>query len=77
MKVVSAEAIEWADMIFVMEDGHRDVLDRQFRRHVEHKRVVCLGIPDRYEYMDPELVALLELKVTPYRASFSVSRTLF
>lgn len=66
VKVVSAETIGWADMIFVMEDWHRDLLDRQFRRHVERKRVVCLGIPDRYEYMDPELVQLLELKVAPY-----------
>jgi len=66
VNVVSAEAIERADMIFVMEDWHRDLLDRQFRRHVEHKRVVCLGIPDRFPYMDPELVELLELRLAPY-----------
>ena len=66
VKVVSAEAIQWADVIFVMEDWHRDLLERRFKRHVEHKRVVCLGIPDRYPYMDPELVELLEMKLAPY-----------
>lgn len=66
MKVVSAEAIEWAEMIFVMEEWHRELLRRQFRRHLERKRLICLGIPDRYQYMDPQLVELLELKVAPY-----------
>jgi predicted protein tyrosine phosphatase len=28
--------------------------------------VICLDIPDIYEYMDPELVALLEKRVKPY-----------
>lgn len=66
VNVVSAEAIERADMIFVMEDWHRDELERRFRHVLEDKRVVCLGIPDRYPYMDPELVELLERKLAPY-----------
>lgn len=66
MKLVSAEAIEWAEMIFVMEEWHRELLRRQFRRHLRDKQLICLGIPDRYQYMDPQLVELLELKVAPY-----------
>jgi len=30
------------------------------------KRVICLDIPDDYDYMDPVLVELLKRKVTPF-----------
>lgn len=60
---LSREQIEWADIIFVMEKAHRNKLSRRFRKHLNGKRVVCLDIPDNYEYMDPELVKLLETKV--------------
>ena len=51
---LSAELIEWADVIFVMEKAHRTKLQQ---------RVVCLDIPDKYRFMDPELVQLLEARV--------------
>jgi predicted protein tyrosine phosphatase len=28
--------------------------------------VVCLGIPDNYQFMQPALVKLLRIKVTPH-----------
>jgi predicted protein tyrosine phosphatase len=61
--VVSAELIEWADIIFVMEKSHRNKISKKFKLCLKNKRVVCLDIPDEYEYMDPELVALLEERV--------------
>jgi predicted protein tyrosine phosphatase len=60
---VSPEQIEWADIIFLMEKSMRAKLAKQFRKHLNGKRVVCLDIPDRYMYMQAELVALLEKKV--------------
>ena len=33
--------------------------------HLRGARVVCLDIPDDYEYMDPALVALLQTRVPP------------
>ncbi|NIA54842.1 phosphotyrosine protein phosphatase [Massilia sp. TW-1] len=63
---LSPEQIAWADVIFVMEKLHRNRLGQRFRRHLNGKRVICLDIPDEYEYMQPELVALLEAKVGPY-----------
>ena len=33
--------------------------------HLRGKRVVCLDIPDRYDYMQPELVELLLRKAGP------------
>jgi predicted protein tyrosine phosphatase len=63
---LSPEQIAWADIIFVMEKAHRKRLAARFLRHLNGKRVICLDIPDEYEYMQPELVRLLEAKVGPY-----------
>ncbi len=62
---LSPEQIEWADVIFVMENEHRNKLNRKFKRHLNGQRVIVLGIPDNYECMDPELVELLKRKVPP------------
>lgn len=58
----TAEQIEWATIIFVMEKRHRNWLSARFKRHLNGKRVICLDIPDDYEYMQPALVRLLEAK---------------
>jgi predicted protein tyrosine phosphatase len=60
---VSPELLQWADVIFVMERGHRNKLSKKFRAHLRSKRVICLDIPDEFEYMDPTLIKLLEAKV--------------
>ena len=60
---VTAELLEWADIIFVMEKTHRIKISRKFRRHLNGKRIVCLNIPDEFEFMDPALVSLLRSKV--------------
>lgn len=60
------ELIEWADIIFVMEKAHRDKVAKKFKRHLNGKRVIVLGIPDEYEYMDDSLIELLERKVGPF-----------
>jgi len=61
--VLSAEQVEWADIIFVMEKVHKTRLTRKFRANLKGKRVVCLDIPDDYAFMDPALVAVLEARV--------------
>ncbi len=62
---LSSEEIAWADLIFVMERSHRRKLSRQFQPWLKGKRVVCLDIPDQYEYMQPELIELLKRKILP------------
>ena len=56
---LAAEQIAWADIVFVMERRHRSALTRGFGTVLRGKRVVCLGIPDDYEFDDPELIRLL------------------
>ncbi|KJC59554.1 phosphotyrosine protein phosphatase [Bradyrhizobium sp. LTSPM299] len=60
---LSAEQVDWADIIFVMEKVHRSKLTRQFRSRLKDKRVICLDIPDDYELMDPMLIRMLENRV--------------
>ena len=59
---LSSEQLAWADIIFVMEKAQRNKLSAKFKRHLNGKRVICLEIPDEYEYMQPELIRLLEAK---------------
>ena|SRR5215216_4538107 len=61
--LLSTEQVDWADIIFVMEKTHRNKLLRQFLHHLKNKRVICLDIPDDYEFMDPILVRTLESRV--------------
>ncbi|MBR0705340.1 low molecular weight protein tyrosine phosphatase family protein [Bradyrhizobium liaoningense] len=64
--LLSTEQIEWADIIFVMEKAHRNKLNRKFRSSLNNKRVICLDIPDDYEFMDPVLVRILENRAGRY-----------
>ena len=63
---VTAELVEWAEVIFVMEKTHRSKLQSKFRAHLKKARVICLDIPDDYDYMDPDLVRLLKNKVSRF-----------
>ena len=60
---LTAELVAWADIIFVMEKAHRGKLQKRFRAALKGARVVCLDIPDEYEFMDPVLIRLLETRV--------------
>lgn len=63
---VTPELLAWADDIFVMEAIHRSRLASRFRRYLDGKRIICLGIPDDFDYMDPQLVRILQSRVSPH-----------
>ena len=63
---VSAELLDWAEIIFVMERVHQTKLTARFSPHLRNKRIICLHIPDKYQFMDPLLVKLLKSKVDRY-----------
>lgn len=60
---LTAEMVREADLIFVMETSHKLRLSRRFKADLGRARVVCLGIPDDYEFMDPVLITLLKARV--------------
>jgi predicted protein tyrosine phosphatase len=68
---VDAELIEWAEIIFAMENSHRNKLRQRFSKLVDQKWLVVLRIRDDYDYMQPELVQLLKVKVLPHLPSIS------
>ena len=63
---LTAELVAWAQLIFVMERVHRDKLSKKCRAQLKEQRVVCLDIPDRYDFMEPALIELLQAKVVPH-----------
>jgi predicted protein tyrosine phosphatase len=64
--VLSADQVEWADVIFVMEKTHRAKLTQRFKAQLNGKKVVCLDVPNDHEFMQAELVSLRERKVRPH-----------
>jgi len=68
---LSSDQIAWANIIFVMEKAHRNRLSTKFRSFLNGKRIICLDIPDDYEYMQPELIKLLEAKAGKFLRSSS------
>jgi len=57
---LGVEDIEWADIIFVMEQVHKKKVRQKFKEHLKNQRLICLGIPDNYEYMDSKLINIFE-----------------
>lgn len=61
--VLTEEILSWADSVVVMEKHHRNHIRKYFPDIYNNKRIVCLYIPDEYEYMQPELIAILKERV--------------
>jgi predicted protein tyrosine phosphatase len=55
---VNQKKIDRADVIFVMERKHQQLLKQRF--DLTGKQLVVLDIEDNYPFNDPELVAILE-----------------
>jgi predicted protein tyrosine phosphatase len=66
MVQVNERMLDWADVVFVMEDEQRRELARMFPAHAALNRLICLEIPDKYEFLDPELVSLLHERTRPH-----------
>lgn len=67
-RTVSANDIQWADVIFVMEEKHKSRLKAQFTRLLGYKDIHVLDIPDEYQYMDEELIEIKKQSVGGYLA---------
>ncbi|MEO6863672.1 MAG: methyltransferase domain-containing protein [Microcoleus sp.] len=63
---VTEGLLGWADLIFEMEKKHSDRLRSKFPESLKGDKVICLQIPDNYRYMEPELVEILQAKLSPY-----------
>ena len=61
---VNHKLLDWADVIFVMERKHRDILKQRF--DLTAKELVVLDIEDDYQFNDPELVGILRVALVEY-----------
>ncbi len=60
---VSADLVEWADVIVAFEPRHRRRLAVTFGGLLRDTRVVVLGIPDDFAFVDPALVETLRQRL--------------
>ena len=65
-RTVSVNDINWATHIFVMEKKHKQRLQAKFTRLIEYKKIITLDIPDDYQFMDSELIHILNEAVEAY-----------
>jgi len=65
IKVTSGH-IGWADIIFTMEKKHVRRLRDKYNNELSGKKLICLDIPDEYQYMDEDLIELLKSRVSEY-----------
>ncbi len=65
---ITAEDLKWADIVFVMEDKHKDRLQGDFPADVRYKEIHVLDILDVYKFMEPELIAEITAAVEPILA---------
>lgn len=63
---VTQELIDWADIIFVMEAVHRKKLEKRFKGQIDRARLITLGIMDIYDRDQPDLIEILDQRVTPW-----------
>lgn len=60
---LSLGLVKWADVIYVMQEKHRHVIQQRFGD--EAKKIINLNIQDEYPAMDPRLIAKLRKKLAP------------
>lgn len=61
--VLNKDLLEWADSVVVMEKHHRNFIRKHYPEIYKKKKIVCLYIPDDYDFMQPLLISILKDKV--------------
>lgn len=65
---VTEKLLCWADLVLVMESAHKRRLREDFPEVFHELRIEVLDIPDEYEFMNPDLIALIQERVEPFLA---------
>jgi predicted protein tyrosine phosphatase len=61
---VSQKIIDWADVIFVMEGKHRDIIRQRF--NFTDQTFLLLDIADDFQFADAELIDILRINLVDY-----------
>lgn len=57
---VTPGLLGWADIIYRMEKKHVRRIKDKYGDYLCNKDVICLNIPDEYEFMGEELIGILK-----------------
>jgi predicted protein tyrosine phosphatase len=63
---VNQKMLDWADIVFVMERKHQQLLKQQFPLAVDDKPLIILDIEDNYQFGDEELIEILKNSLAEY-----------
>ena len=63
---VNEKQLVWADMIFVMEKKHKELIIERFTDAIPAGKIIVFDIPDDYQYMDKELILTLRNSLSLY-----------
>lgn len=62
-KCANVNDLKWSDIIFVMEEKHKQRLLANFSRSLQYKEIKVLNIPDDYGFMNKDLIKILKNKL--------------
>ena len=65
VRSINAGDLKWADVVLVMEEKHKQQLKARFPSKLKFTKIHVLDIPDEYQFMDPELVEIIQETVDP------------
>ena len=63
---VTKDLLLWADIIFAMEEKQAEYISNEFVDLVGNKKIIVLGIPNNYYFIEPDLIKLINNKVDTY-----------
>jgi predicted protein tyrosine phosphatase len=63
---LSAELLQWADQVFVFDETQLEAIRKRFAEVTVRHEIICLGLPDDFEYKSPRLVIKLTAKLEPH-----------
>lgn len=61
--------IDWSDIVFVMEKSNLEKIKKKYSEKLRGKKLICLNIPDEYDFMQPQLIEILKEKVPKHLKS--------
>lgn len=64
---LDASLLTWADEFVVMEPHMVQQVQDRYRQEFDrepHQEIICLDIPDRFQYRDPELMTMIAERYT-------------
>lgn len=61
--ILNSKDLNWADVVFVMENFQREEIAKKFPKEYFAKKIVSLNIDDSYSYGQSKLIELLKKRV--------------